>query len=249
MRAGRRRGDRGARQGPVAWAAGRRGTLATGGVGLAGALLVLLVALLAGGGTGGERVAGDAAVAQGPGMTTGNGAAAVPTMAPDGAPAAGVVPGRRAGGEATTLSSRAAPTVEELLEQGLALAGGVAGAGGHPRDGGGGECTLRLAGDRAQRGAAGASDPVLAAAGGGRAAAGHSLLGGAVWGDAGHAGPRIPRDGPSQLLGHCAGRAVVGLSVPDLFCRLRGKRLPAGHGDHPHDGDGGLRPAGRGAVI
>ena len=168
MRAGWRRRHRSVRR-AAAVAPWRRGALAMGGVVLA---VVVLAVVLVGGGADGERAAdGRTAVelspgAQSPGAQVVAGDTAGPTVAPGGAPVAGAVRSSRARGEAT-LSSGAAPTVEELLEQGLALAGaspvqlairGTA-AGESVR------CAWR--GDRADGGAAGAGDPVLAAAGGG----------------------------------------------------------------------------------
>ncbi len=96
----------------------RRGTLAVGGLGLAGALLVVLMVLLAGGGESDERVADGAAGSMAP---------TVPTVAAGGAdqgpaPAADAVRAQRARGAATS-SSGPAPTVEEVLAEGLALAG------------------------------------------------------------------------------------------------------------------------------
>ena len=101
------RRDRSTRPG-LAVAPSRRWWWATGGVGL---VVALLLVLLAGGGAREEQAAGTPP-AQGARVAAGT----VPS------PQAEAGPGVRARGE-VTLSSSAAPTVEELLAQGLALAG------------------------------------------------------------------------------------------------------------------------------
>ena len=122
MRAGWRRGVRGTRR-RSAVARWRQGILATAGLGLAVALLVLLV-LLAGGGAADEwATVGPPAPSKAVREAAAGVQAAVSTVAPGGTPAAGAVRSSRAWGEATSPGRRTAPTMEELLAEGLALAG------------------------------------------------------------------------------------------------------------------------------